>query len=197
MSHIDLHRDRRSSPLIDVERRSVLIGAALFAVAADFVCANEAATWRSLSDVDATLARLASYPPSVNSDRSNSGWSHRWGAMLVHLAQSIEYSMHGFPESKSALFQKTVGAIAFAFFNARGRMSHDLNAPIPGAPDIDPTTPAEVAITRLRTAMASFQSWSAPLQPHFAYGTLSKEEYERAHVMHIAEHFQALGIGGF
>src|SRR5690349_2911052 len=56
------------------------------------------------------------------------------GAVLEHLAQSIEMSMDGFPEPRSALFQKTAGSAAFAFFSWRGRMSHGLAEPIPGAP---------------------------------------------------------------
>src|SRR5215210_7834672 len=48
------------------------------------------------------------------------------GAVLEHLAQSIEMSMDGFPQHKSALFQGTVGSAAFALFSWRGRMSHNL-----------------------------------------------------------------------
>ena len=39
-----------------------------------------------------------------------------WGlsALLQHLAQSIEYSMSGYPEMKSAVFRAVVGNAAFA-----------------------------------------------------------------------------------
>ena len=40
------------------------------------------------------------------------GWNP--AQVFAHLAQSIEYSMTGFPQPKSALFQSTVGAAAFA-----------------------------------------------------------------------------------
>ncbi|NBW51983.1 MAG: DUF1569 domain-containing protein, partial [Betaproteobacteria bacterium] len=49
-----------------------------------------------------------------------------WSQTLEHCAQSIEFSMSGFPEPKSALFQKTVGAAAFSVFSWRGKMSHNL-----------------------------------------------------------------------
>ena len=41
-------------------------------------------------------------------------------AVLDHLAQSVEMSMDGFPQPKSALFQKTAGRAAFSVFRARG-----------------------------------------------------------------------------
>src|SRR5689334_3419236 len=59
------------------------------------------------------------------------------GAVLEHLAQSVEMSMDGFPQSKSALFQKTAGQAAFGVFRWRGRMSHGLADPIPGAPALN------------------------------------------------------------
>jgi hypothetical protein len=54
--------------------------------------------------------------------------------VLQHLAQSVEFSMRGFPALKGAWFRSTLGSAAFAVFNARGAMSHTLDEPIPGAP---------------------------------------------------------------
>ena len=36
--------------------------------------------------------------------------------------------------------------------------------------------------------MLAFAASSKPLLPHFAYGDLSKQEYELAHAMHLADH---------
>jgi hypothetical protein len=47
---------------------------------------------------------------------------------LNHRAQSVEYSMTGFPQAKSQVCQRTVGTIAFKVFSWRGRMTH-WNAP--------------------------------------------------------------------
>ena len=41
---------------------------------------------------------------------------------------------------------------------------------------------------------ATAWSWQGPLRPHFAYGKLSKPEFERAHAMHLANHFSAFDI---
>jgi len=110
------------------------------------------------------------------------------GAVLEHLAQSIEMSMDGFPQSKGALFQNTAGSAAFAFFKWRGRMSHGLAEPIPGAPVLIAGADWKPAALRLRRAITRFDGYSGPLKPHFAYGALSKPEFALAHSLHIANH---------
>lgn len=115
---------------------------------------------------------------------------------LVHCAQSIEFSLSGFPQPKSPVFQNTVGAAAFKVFSWRGTMSHDLAQPIPGAPALDARTDSASAVARLQRAIQEFQATQAPLRPHFAYGDLSKPEYEQAHAMHLANHFSAFEVQG-
>ena len=107
----------------------------------------------SLNDAMRELDRLKNpqaLPPAT-------AWS--WAQTLTHCAQSIEYSMAGFPAAKPRLFQLSVGAAA-----------------------------------RLRLAVRTYQGWQGPLRPHFAYGKLSKPEFERAHAMHLANHFSAFDI---
>lgn len=120
-----------------------------------------------------------------------------WSQTLEHCAQSIEFSLQGFPAPKSALFQNTLGAAAFNVFALRGRMSHNLAEPIPGAPALDASTPdASAALARLRKAVQDFAAHAGPLQPHFAYGALSRAEYEQAHAMHLANHLSAFDVRG-
>ena len=107
--------------------------------------------------------------------------------VMEHAAQSIEYSMQGFPAPKSALFQATLGRAAFALFDARGQMNHGLAEPIPGAPGM--ALPQAAAAQRLLAALDAFEAWTGPLAPHFAYGTLDKAAYTRAHLMHLANHW--------
>lgn len=109
-------------------------------------------------------------------------------AVMEHMAQSVEMSLDGFPQPKSALFQSTVGAAAFAVFQWRGRMSHGLAEPIPGAPALSLQGDWKPAAQRLRTALLRFDAHTGALQPHFAYGALSKSEFAQAHVLHIANH---------
>jgi hypothetical protein len=116
-----------------------------------------------------------------------------WNAaqVMVHLAQSIEHSMTGYPQPRSRLFQATLGAAAFAVFDARGRMTHGLDEPIPGAAPLDGVADPAAAQLRLLKAIDAFQRWPGPLQPHFAYGELPRPAYERAHALHLADHLSA------
>jgi hypothetical protein len=110
------------------------------------------------------------------------------GAVLEHLAQSIEMSMDGYPQPRSALFQGTAGSAAFAYFKWRGRMNHGLAEPIPGAPALAAGADWKPGAVRLRQAITRFNGYSGPLKPHFAYGSLSKSEFAVAHNLHIANH---------
>ena len=108
--------------------------------------------------------------------------------VYTHLAQSVEYSMTGYPEQKSWLFKSTVGSLAFAVFAGKGSMNHGLDEPIPGAPALEADGDVQQALARLRQSLLDFQAFEGPLQPHFAYGELTKAEYEQAHVMHLNNH---------
>ena len=108
--------------------------------------------------------------------------------ILVHAAQSIEFSMTGFPEHKSALFKSSAGKLAFAAFSAKGEMAHGLSEAIPGAPVIEAEGDINYAYQRLRQSMITFANYKGPLAEHFAYGALDKRQYEQAHAMHFYNH---------
>lgn len=110
--------------------------------------------------------------------------------VLQHLAQSIEFSVKGFPELKPAWFRATLGSAAFTVFNARGKMSHSLDDPIPGAAALDASLSLKASVQRLLDAMDAFSAHKGEFFPHFAYGKLDRAEYERAHLMHLANHWQ-------
>lgn len=138
---------------------------------------------QNLSDALTWLDSLATGP----APRTTGTWP--LPAVLQHLAQSIEMSLDGFPEPKSAAFQATLGSAAFAFFKWRGRMSHGLAEPIPGAPAlVTQATDWRPQAERLRTAITRFNGHTGALQPHFAYGALSKADFALAHTLHIANH---------
>jgi hypothetical protein len=120
----------------------------------------------------------------------------RWSAAHVfcHNAQSIDYSISGFPESKGAVFQALAGKPAFTVFSARREMRHDLAEPIPGSYAIADDGPLDAAIDKLLASIATFVAHSGPLQPHFAYGELSKSDYESAHVMHFLNHMSEITV---
>jgi len=113
--------------------------------------------------------------------------------VLVHCAQSVEYSLSGYPQHRSGLFKGTVGRIALRAFLRRGYMSHDLAAAIPGASALGEGTKGD-GCARVRAALVAFQNHSGEVAPHFAYGPVTKAEYEALHAMHLANHLSAFVI---
>jgi uncharacterized protein DUF1569 len=111
---------------------------------------------------------------------------------LLHCAQSIEMSMTGYPVLRSGLFRATVGALVKRRFLAQGRMSHDRQAPLEGAPDLPATATVADAITDLRRAIEAFGDFGGVMAPHPAYGPCSKREYEKLHAMHVADHLSVV-----
>jgi hypothetical protein len=125
---------------------------------------------------------LAQLPAVEKADRPGLGWA------LAHCAQSLEFSVNGFPTQKPAWFQKTIGRVVLGRFLKKGAMSHDVDAPIPGAADVDRSTPLADGAARLRAAIALFRGHSGELKPHVVYGTVDRAGYEAVHSMHIANH---------
>ena len=184
----DINQSRRRSFVALAAGSTTVLGAALGVSGCQqgsSVNDDRQLQFPSLAAAEEELARLA----QAKQLASGATWS--WAQTLAHCAQSIEYSMTGFPQSKSALFQRTVGAAAIGVFAWRGRMTHDLADPIPGAPALDAQLDPAQALERLRASILSFRNWSGPLQPHFAYGALDKKAFELAHAMHIANHLSA------
>lgn len=125
---------------------------------------------------------------------TRAGWSPF--KVLSHLAQSIELSLAGYPEMKSAAFRHTAGAAAFSVFAAAGAMRHPLTEAIPGAPALADAGDTDAALDRLLAALRAFAAHEGALAPHFAYGALDKADYAQAHALHIRDHlrlFQAWG----
>ncbi len=171
-------------PASSPSRRVFLIAGAAVAVTG---CggpgpADRQLAFASLPDALRELDRLKDAVPLD----AAANWT--WSKTLLHCAQSIDYSISGYPAAKPAIFQHTAGAAAFSFFRARGRMSHNLIEAIPGAAMLDANARVEVAAAALHKSVAAFLAHGGTLQPHFAYGALSKADYERAHAMHIANH---------
>jgi Protein of unknown function (DUF1569) len=161
-------------------RRRTLVAAALAAPLAGCVAAQVKA-FPTLAAAMSAIEGLA------RGHKATGAWT--LPQTLNHLAQSIDYSIDGFPELKSALFRTAIGTPAFAVFQARGRMSHSLVEPIPGAPALDAAAPLEPAIARALAALRRFEAHAGALAPHFAYGALDKSQYTRAHLMHVANHW--------
>ncbi|WP_164503446.1 DUF1569 domain-containing protein [Pleionea sediminis] len=111
--------------------------------------------------------------------------------VMAHIRQSIQFSISGFPEVKSELFQNTLGILAFHIFDAKGASTHGLSTPIPGAQKISPDGDVINEIKLLSKDIKAFLLMNE-FKPHFAYGKLNIENYQKAHLFHINEHFEEL-----
>lgn len=118
------------------------------------------------------------------------GWTPT--QVFNHCAQSIEYSLDGFPQLKPGWFRQSLGPVAFAVFSARGGMRHPLDEPIPGAASLAEPATLAGSLQRLEDAFARFAEHRGPLAPHFAYGALDHAEYAQAHVLHLYEHLSLI-----
>ncbi|NVM91237.1 hypothetical protein FHT32_004901 [Variovorax sp. SG517] len=192
-----MNTDTKNDHPVRRTRRALLTGGALLAGAAaagaGYVLTHSdqpiaMADFSDLPRAMRTLERLRTTPL-----RTRSGWD--LAQVLHHSAQSIEYSLDGFPQLKPAWFRASVGSMAFAVFSARGKMSHGLEEPIPGAPAIASGQPLDAAVEHLMSALGRFGRHGLALASHFAYGALSKPEYTRAHLMHLANHWELVDAG--
>lgn len=138
--------------------------------------------------IEAAIKKLDTF---VGSNIASTGeWKP--SQIFIHCAQSVEYSMIGYPEHKSEFFKNTAGQLAFYIFSSKGSMLHGLNEPIPGAAPLDGESDTQTALSRLRKSLVSFEQYKGELAPHFAYGSLSKQNYKLAHVMHLNNHLEEI-----
>ena len=140
------------------------------------------ATFPDTASVHAWLDALLAHP-----HRSTTAWP--LPQVLEHAAQSIDYSLDGYPSLRAPWFRASVGPLAFATFARRGAMSHDTVEAIPGAPALAGED-LDAAVARLAAALDRFEQ-APPGQrfaPHFAYGELDRDDYRCAHLMHLADH---------
>ncbi len=164
--------------------------------AGGFIAAGGGLAWISISEasgafsIDSLLARLDKIEATKH--RVLGEWD--LAKILIHCAQSVEYSMHGYPQHQSDLFKQTIGKFAFSLFESKKKMTHGLDQAIPGAPEISANQSLELALNRLRKSLISFSHYQGVLAPHFAYGQLTKQQYALAHVMHFNNHWSEVEV---
>lgn len=118
------------------------------------------------------------------------GWSP--AQVFNHCAQSVDFSMDGYPELKAAWFRQSLGPVAFNVFASRGAMRHALDEPIPSAPALDVPSDPALALQRLQASLVRFAAHKGELRPHFAYGRLTHAEYAQAHALHLYNHLSLI-----
>lgn len=169
--------------------KATISGGAVIALGSSYVLLTDDGSVQPLT-LDAALQQLNRF------DNKTLVTDGEWDIAQIfnHCAQSVEYSMTGFPRHKADLFKNTVGLLAFSLFSLKGSMHHGLSEPIPGAPVLQPQQPLQNALKRLKKSLNDFNHYQGQLDPHFAYGALSKPEYALAHVMHLNNHLKTISV---
>ncbi|HST83604.1 MAG TPA: DUF1569 domain-containing protein [Kineosporiaceae bacterium] len=144
----------------------------------------------SLEDLAGRLRAKTAIDPLPDLLAANSVWN--LSQTLQHCAQTIGYSVTGYPKLKPRPYRATVGALAKRIFLRSGAMRHPLGAEIEGAPPLDPGLAVAEAVTLLSDAVRRFSSFQANHAPHPAYGTCTHQEYAALHAMHLVEHLPGL-----
>lgn len=174
-----------------MNRRNFIVGS----ISAGLVVGS-GALWLSIDkheaplDIDFALSKLNDIMQQAPTPTGNWDLSQ----IFVHCAQSVEYSMIAYPVHKSDLFKSTAGKAAFSLFSSKRKMTHGLDEAIPGAPDFSANVKLTDAFERFKKSLIDFKNYQGVLAPHFAYGQLSKREYEAAHVMHFNNHLQEITL---
>ena len=137
-----------------------------------------------LTTFDEVLAAIAGELPAATG---------RWTTAhhLDHCAASVVASLDGYPAQKPWLVRVTIGRLVKRRFLARGRMSHDTFAPLPGGQEL-PDRPLADARAALVAAIARFRGAHGALAPHPVYGACTAAEYERLHAIHVADHLRTV-----
>jgi Protein of unknown function (DUF1569) len=143
--------------------------------------------FRSLEEAENELINLHNISPRIDT-------SGEWAlpVTLDHCAESLEGSLHGYPQLKPQWFRYSVGPLAKHVFLWNGAMSHNTHDPIPGFEDQPSSNSDQEAFDRLFLAIANFKTWNREVAEHFAYGKLSKEEAEKLQAFHIADHLSRI-----
>lgn len=114
--------------------------------------------------------------------------------ILQHCAQTIDYSMSGYPQYKPKWFRATIGKLVISKFLKQGFMKHNLSAPVPGSPLLTKEGTTAEGITLLRNTIERFRNFSGELKPHLIFGKLTKEQYDRYFAMHVADHLSEVSF---
>ncbi|AYF98682.1 DUF1569 domain-containing protein [Protaetiibacter intestinalis] len=114
------------------------------------------------------------------------------GETVQHAAQSIRYAMEGYPKLSPAVVRHSVGHAVKKVFLRRGAMRHNLAAPVPGAPELDPNAALAASVAELRDAVERLAGFAGELHPHPVYGRCTVPQAASLQAMHLREHLPGL-----
>jgi len=135
--------------------------------------------FKTFDDALAELQRLEQGPVITLGD-----WS--FYQILDHCAGSIQNSMNPNARPLPSLKKRVVGFIAKHVIFCKGCLPAGIQNP--KAPSQRVEGDAQVAAKKLRDAITAFKDYSGPLAPHPFFGSLTKAEWQRILIFHLANH---------
>ncbi len=135
--------------------------------------------FKSLDEALAELKRIENLPKNTVGI-----WSYY--QILEHCAEGIENCIHGYKVSAPWLIRKSIGQILKLKTFSQGYMDHGgLN---PTAPKKREEGDEKKALARLFSAADEFRNFKGKFQPHPFFDELRRDEFEKLHAYHIANH---------
>lgn len=111
-------------------------------------------------------------------------WSYY--QILTHCADLIENSMTSYPRVLPFIIRKTIGKFIFVKMLRDGYMKP--GNPNPSAPKKHEEGDEKAAHFRLKSVIEKFKRYDGPFANHPIFDVRNKEEWEKLHAMHIANH---------
>jgi hypothetical protein len=113
-----------------------------------------------------------------------------------HLAEWFRYQIDGFPKAPLVM-RPLIWAVRNTFGPAAGRRAFaagNMRAGIPTIPQSVPSPGGDdaVAVATLRAAVNRWREYTGPLHPSPMFGTMTKDEWVRGHLIHAAHHLSFL-----
>lgn len=106
--------------------------------------------------------------------------------ILDHCAGALRFSMAGHPVPPRSLVERARGWLLLRLTFLRGSIPAGIRNP--RIPDGRIEGDAREAAVRLREAASAFRAHQGSLTPHPRFGPLSKAEWEKMHLFHLANH---------
>jgi hypothetical protein len=139
------------------------------------------------------LVRDAEHLSAVGYDKAG-----KWDLAQAcgHLSEWFRYQIDGFPKAP-LLIRPMLWLVRNTFGPAAGRRAFAAGNMRPGIPTVPQSVPASggdagAAVAKLREAVARWQAYTGPLHPSPMFGTMTKDEWRRGHLIHAAHHLSFL-----
>ncbi|SIO43756.1 Protein of unknown function [Singulisphaera sp. GP187] len=108
------------------------------------------------------------------------------GQICNHLATAITASVDGIPIRAPWIYRKTIGVMARRRLFQSGRMATGFQLPAQYCPK--PGLDARAEAEALRATLRYYAGFQEPLAMHPLFGWLTRDQWDRLHVIHCAHH---------